>query len=50
MARPKLKQEDKKIKVSITLSREVNNIFESLTNNKSKTIEDLILKFIKNDY
>jgi len=49
MARPKLKEEDKKIKVSITLSKKVNTILESITNNKSKTIEDLILNLIKDD-
>lgn len=49
MARPKLKEEDKKIKLSITLSSEVNNILNSITNNKSKTIEDLILKLTRNE-
>lgn len=49
MGRPKLKKEDKKIKVSITLSKEVNTILESITNNKSKTIENLILKISKNE-
>lgn len=42
MPRPKLKNEDKKIKVSITLSKEINNKLEKLTNNKSNFIEDLI--------
>ena len=48
MARPKLKQEDKKIKVSITLNREINLTLEKITNNKSKLIEDLIIKYINN--
>jgi hypothetical protein len=42
MARPKLLQEEKKIKLSITLSKEINLKLEKLTNNKSKFIEDLI--------
>jgi hypothetical protein len=42
MARPKLPKEDKKVKVSITLSNETNLKLEKLTNNKSKFIEDLI--------
>lgn len=42
MPRPKIKNEDKKIKVSITLSKEINNKLEKLTNNKSNFIEDLI--------
>lgn len=42
MARPKLSKEEKKIKVSITLSNDINLKLEKLTNNKSKFIEDLI--------
>ena len=49
MARPKLKQEDKKIKISITLSKNINNILEKITNNKSKMIEGLIIKFYENE-
>ena len=48
MARPRLKEEDKKIKVSITLNREINIILEKITNNKSKLIEDLIMKYVNN--
>ena len=43
MSRPKLKENDKKVKVSVTLSRKVNDDLELLTNNKSKLIEELII-------
>jgi len=46
MGRPKLPKDDKKIKLSITLSNEVNLKLEKLTNNKSKFIEELIKKII----
>jgi len=42
MARPKLLKDEKKIKLSITLSKDVNLILEKLTKNKSKFIEELI--------
>ena len=42
MARPKLPKEDKKVKISITLSKETNFKLEKITNNKSKFIEELI--------
>jgi len=42
MARPKLAKEEKKMKLSITLTKETNLKLEKLTNNKSKFIEDLI--------
>lgn len=48
MSRPKLKQEDKKIKVSITINRETNQKLEKITNNKSSFIENLIINFINN--
>ena len=48
MGRPKMNKNDKKVKVSITLTKETNNILEELTNNKSKTIENLIIGFFKN--
>ena len=43
-----MNKNDKKVKVSITLTKETNNILEELTNNKSKTIENLIIDFFKN--
>ena len=46
MGRPKLPKEEKKIKLSITLTNETNLKLEKLTNNKSKFIEDLINKII----
>lgn len=48
MGRPKLKEKDKKVKLGITISREINILLEETTNNKSKFIEDIInLYFIK---
>jgi hypothetical protein len=44
MSRPKLIELDKKIKLSITISREVNKKLEKLTNNKSKFIEEIIIR------
>jgi hypothetical protein len=48
MARPKLKQEDKKTKLGISISREVKDKIELVTTNKSKFIEDLITEHFKN--
>ena len=42
MSRPKLKESDKKVKLSITISREINKRLEKLTKNKSNFIEELI--------
>lgn len=47
MARPKLPEIDRKIKVSITLSRSANSKLKSSTNNKSKLIEELIIRYLK---
>jgi hypothetical protein len=44
MGRPKLTKNEQKVKVSITLSKESNLKLEALTNNKSKFIENLIIK------
>lgn len=44
MGRPKLKQEDKKGKLGISLSKELIEKINSVTNNKSVFIEDLIIK------
>jgi len=44
MARPKLKEKDKKIQLSITISREINILLEKRTVNKSKFIEELLIK------
>jgi hypothetical protein len=48
MGRPKLKENDKKGKLGITLSKELINKINSVTNNKSVFIEGLILKHFEN--
>lgn len=45
MSRPKLKSEDKKTKLGISISREIKNKIELITNNKSAFIEGLIIKY-----
>lgn len=45
MGRPKLKQEDKKGKLGISLSKELIEKINSVTNNKSIFIEDLIKEY-----
>jgi hypothetical protein len=47
MGRPKLKEDDKKGKLGITISKELINKINKMTNNKSVFIEDLIIKFFK---
>ncbi len=49
MARPKMKQEEKKTKLGISISREIKDKIELITNNKSKFIEDLITEYFKNN-
>jgi metal-responsive CopG/Arc/MetJ family transcriptional regulator len=48
MGRPKLKQEDKKVKLSITLDKKINLELDVISNNKSKFIEELIINYLKN--
>lgn len=48
MARPKLKQEDRKTKLGISISREIKDKIELVTTNKSKFIEDLITEYFNN--
>ena len=48
MSRPFLKPEEKKDKLGITISKELNEKLGVVTNNKSKFIEDLILEHLKN--
>ena len=48
MARPKLKTEDKKTKLGISISREIKSKIELVANNKSKFIEDIITEYFKN--
>jgi metal-responsive CopG/Arc/MetJ family transcriptional regulator len=45
MARPKLKEEDKKIRLGVTISRELYKKIDSETNNKSEFIEKLLTKY-----
>jgi len=48
MGRPKMKQEEKKTKLGVSISIDIKNKIEILTNNKSKFIEDLIIEYFKN--
>lgn len=45
MARPKLKEEEKKIRLGVTISRELYYKINSETNNKSEFIEKLLNKY-----
>jgi hypothetical protein len=45
MGRPKLKKEEKKTKLGISISKESNQKLEKLTNNKSGFIENLIKNY-----
>jgi metal-responsive CopG/Arc/MetJ family transcriptional regulator len=45
MARPKLKEDDKKIRLGVTISRELFKKIDSETNNKSEFIEKLLNKY-----
>ena len=45
MSRPKLKEEDKKIRLGVTISRELYKKIDSETNNKSEFIEKLLTKY-----
>jgi hypothetical protein len=49
MGRPKLKNEEKKLKLSITIDKELNDKLGSVTNNKSKFITKLLLKYFNNE-
>lgn len=48
MSRPKLKTEEKKTTLGITISRELYKKIESETNNKSRFIETLVEKYFEN--
>ena len=45
MSRPKLKEEDKKITLGITISREINLLLDKNTNNKSNFIETILKEY-----
>lgn len=47
MSRKKLPPGEGKVKISISIANELNKDLESITHNKSKYIEDLIIKDIK---
>jgi hypothetical protein len=48
MARPRLKTEDKKGKLGITIAKELLKKINEETNNKSSFIEKLITNYFKN--
>lgn len=50
MGRPKLKEKDKKTKLGISISREINDKIEKVTNNKSKFIEHVINAYFDSNY
>lgn len=47
MSKKQLPEEEKKIKISITIDRVINEKLENNTNNKSKYIEDLLKEKLK---
>ena len=48
MGRPKLKEEEKKGKLGISLTKELINKINSVSNNKSVFIENIIIEYFKN--
>jgi hypothetical protein len=48
MGRKKIPLEEKKVKISITIDAELNKKIDAITYNKSKFIEDLVIKKINN--
>ena len=46
MARPKLNEEEKKVKLGITISKDLLESIEKVTNNKSKFIDSLIREYM----
>ena len=48
MARPKLKIQERKTKLGISISRDIKDKIEAITSNKSKFIEDLLIDYFKN--
>lgn len=49
MGRPKLKEENKKGKLGISISKELINKINHITDNKSVFIENLIIKYFTKD-
>jgi len=47
MGRPKLNSNEKKSKLGITISKDLNHILSQITNNKSKFIEDILRERLK---
>ena len=50
MGRNKIKHENQKVKISISISPEINKKLEDLSINKSKLINKLIRKHLKLSY
>jgi post-segregation antitoxin (ccd killing protein) len=46
MSKKKLPIEQTKIKINVTINRELNDKLNDLSNNKSKLIETILLKYI----
>jgi hypothetical protein len=49
MGRPKLKEENKKGKLGISISKELINKINNISDNKSVFIENLIIKYFTKD-
>ena len=48
MGRPKLKEKEKKARLGITISKELNKLLGIETSNKSGFIENLVKKYFNN--
>lgn len=49
MSRPKLKEDDKKGKLGITISKNLLDKLNTITNNKSMFIEKLVINYFENN-
>jgi metal-responsive CopG/Arc/MetJ family transcriptional regulator len=49
MGRKKIPLEEKKVKISITIDVELNKKIDAITYNKSKFIEELVIKYMDKD-
>jgi hypothetical protein len=47
MSRTKLPELERKVKIGISINRELNELIDKTTHNKSKFIEELIIKHFK---
>lgn len=48
MGRPKLQEKDKKERLGITISKELNTLLDKETSNKSAFIEKVLEQYFKN--